>query len=54
MKAVICSTIKNEEKNLNSFFKFLKKIISTFDDYYIILVESDLKIIHTKKQKIYY
>lgn len=43
MKAVICSTIKNEEKNLNSFFKFLKKIISAFDDYYIILVESDSK-----------
>tara|TARA_B100000674_G_scaffold377220_1_gene319746 strand:+ start:88 stop:933 length:846 start_codon:yes stop_codon:yes gene_type:complete len=41
MKAIICSTIKNEEKNLNSFFKFLDKIIYTFEDYYIILVESD-------------
>ena len=41
MKAIICSTIKNEEKNLNSFFKVLDKIIKTFDDYFIILVESD-------------
>ena len=41
MKAIICSTIKNEEKNLNSFFKILDKIIDTFDDYFIILIESD-------------
>ena len=41
MKAIICSIIKNEEKNLNSFFKILDKIIDTFDDYFIILIESD-------------
>ena len=40
MKAIICSTIKNEEKS-QLFFKFLDKIIYTFEDYYIILVESD-------------
>lgn len=41
MKAIICSTIKNEENNLNSFFKVLDRIIDTFDDYFIILIESD-------------
>ena len=40
-KVIICSILKNEEKNLYNFFKILKKIKNLFLDYYIILVESD-------------
>lgn len=40
-KVIICATIKNEDNNLKSFFNTITKIIKSFDDYYVILVESD-------------
>jgi len=40
-KIIICAILKNEEKNLNNFFKIIKKIKNFFLNYYIILVESD-------------
>lgn len=40
-KIVICSILKNEEKNIDNFFHLVKKISNFFLDYYIIIVESD-------------
>lgn len=42
-KIIICSTVKNEARNLNKFFKLLDGIIYGFKDYFIIFVESDSK-----------
>ena len=40
-KIIICSTIKNEGKNLNRFFKIIDNLILNFNDYFLIFVESD-------------
>ena len=40
-KIIICSTIKNEGKNLKNFFYKIDQIISQFKDYFLIFVESD-------------
>ena len=40
-KIVICTTIKNEAKNLNSYFRLLDKIINIFEDYFLIFIESE-------------
>ncbi len=40
-KTVICSTICNEEKNLKNFFNLVNKISSLFQEYYLIIIESD-------------
>ena len=40
-KIIICSTVKNEAKNLKKFFKILEKINVGFQDYFIIFVDSD-------------
>jgi len=40
-KIIICSTIRNVEKNLKDFFTKLDEITSKFDDYFIILVQSN-------------
>lgn len=40
-KVIICSTIKNEIKNLDNFFKKIDSFIDKFDDYHIVFVESD-------------
>lgn len=40
-KVVICTTIKNEEKNLKPFFGVLDNIIKNFQDYFLVFVESE-------------
>jgi len=40
-KIVICTIVKNEEKNIKNFFYLIKKISNFFLDYYVIIVESD-------------
>ena len=40
-KIIICSTIRNVEKDLKDFFIKLDEITSKFDDYFIILVQSN-------------
>tara|TARA_A100001011_G_scaffold76076_1_gene78216 strand:+ start:1960 stop:2805 length:846 start_codon:yes stop_codon:yes gene_type:complete len=40
-KIIICSTIRNVEKDLKDFFIKLDQITSNFDDYFIILVQSN-------------
>mgnify|MGYP001242620515 CR=1 FL=1 len=40
-KVVICTTIKNEEKNLKPFFRILDNIIKNFGDYFLVFVESE-------------
>ena len=40
-KIIICSTIKDEEKNLKNFFYKIDQITSQFKDYFLIFVESD-------------
>ena len=40
-KIIICSTIKDEEKNLKNFFNKIDQIVSKFKDYFLIFVESD-------------
>lgn len=40
-KVIICSTIKNEGKNLKNFFEKINSVITGFNDYFIIFVESD-------------
>ena len=40
-KIIIASTIKNVEKHIPIFFKLIDNIISQYNDYFIILVESD-------------
>lgn len=42
-KIILCSTIKNEEKNLKKFFLILDEITKNFKDYYLIFVLSDCK-----------
>ena len=42
-KIIVCSTIKNEEKNLKKFFLILEEIIENFKDHYLIFVLSDCK-----------
>ena len=42
-KIVVCSTIKDEEKNLKNFFSILDSITENFKDYYLIFVLSDCK-----------
>ena len=42
-KIVVCSTIKDEEKNLKKFFSILDSITENFKDYYLIFVLSDCK-----------
>ncbi|WP_440657157.1 hypothetical protein [Candidatus Pelagibacter sp. HIMB1509] len=40
-KIILCSTIKNEERNLKKFFSILNDITENFEDYYLIFVLSD-------------
>ena len=40
-RIIICSTIKDEEKNLKNFFNKIDQIVSKFEDYFLIFVESD-------------
>jgi len=40
-KVIFCSILKNEEKNLEKFFLLIKSLKEIFDDYFIILVESE-------------
>ena len=40
-KIIICSTIRNVEKDLKDFFGKIDEITSKFDDYFIILVQSN-------------
>ena len=40
-KVIFCSILKNEEKNLGKFFLLIKSLKEIFDDYFIILVESE-------------
>tara|TARA_B100000787_G_scaffold153600_1_gene127909 strand:- start:2507 stop:3337 length:831 start_codon:yes stop_codon:yes gene_type:complete len=40
-KIIICSTIKDEEKNLKNLFYKIDQITSQFEDYFLIFVESD-------------
>ena len=40
-KIIICSTIRNVENDLKDFFIKLDEITSKFDDYFIILVQSN-------------
>tara|TARA_B100000963_G_scaffold350523_1_gene360877 strand:+ start:1019 stop:1849 length:831 start_codon:yes stop_codon:yes gene_type:complete len=40
-KIIICSTIKNEEKNLGRFFKKINSLLSIFEEHYLIFVLSD-------------
>ena len=40
-KVIICTTIKNESKNLNNFFKKIDSLIYQFKDYHLIFVESN-------------
>ena len=42
-KIVVCSTIKDEERNLKKFFSILDSITENFKDYYLIFVLSDCK-----------
>lgn len=40
-KVILASTIKDVEQNLEKLFKIFKNISSLYEDYFIILVESD-------------
>lgn len=40
-KVIFCSILKNEEKNLGKFFLLIKSLKEIFDDYFVILVESE-------------
>lgn len=40
-KLIICTTIKNEEKNLKAFFRILDNIIKNVQDYFLVFVESE-------------
>jgi len=53
-KIIICSTVKNEEKNLPNFFSLINNIKSKFKDYFVCLVESDSndKTLYFAKKKI--
>jgi hypothetical protein len=40
-RVIFCTTISNEEKNFNNFFKLIDKLKKIFNESYIILIESD-------------
>ena len=40
-RVIFCTTISNEEKNFNNFFKLIDKLNKIFNESYIILIESD-------------
>ena len=40
-KIVICSTIRNVEKDLKKFFKKIDEITHNFNEYFIIMVQSN-------------
>ena len=40
-KVIFCSILKNEEKNLGKYFLLIKSLKKIFEDYFVILVESE-------------
>ena len=38
---LLCSILKNEEKNLNKFFLLIESLKEIFDDYFVIIIESE-------------